>query len=197
MTMRRAHTAAAAGSWPADQAVDTLSLTLQDRHRRRVRLRGDGGTDILLDLAEAMTLRDGDGLLLDEGDDWVAVKAAPEPVLEITAADPLALARLAWHLGNRHTPTEIQAGRLVILYDHVLADMLMGLGATVRRTELPFNPEAGAYHGQAHAHVDEGQGHTHSHSHSHSHTEGDAHAQSHSQSHSHSHSHGHGHAHVD
>ena len=194
--MRIARSVSPAGSWPTGQAIDRLSLTLQDRHRRRLRLKGEGGTDVLLDLAEAVTLRDGDGLLLDDGEDWVEVKAAAEAVLEITAADPLALARLAWHLGNRHTPTEIQEGRLVILYDHVLADMLMGLGATVRRAELPFNPEAGAYHGHSHSHAHEdGQGHTHSHSHSH--TESHAHAQSQSHSHSHSHSHGHGHAHVD
>ena len=123
-----------------------------------MRLTGIGKTDLLLDLDRATTLRDGDGLLLDDGH-WVAVEAAPEPSLEITASNPLALARLAWHLGNRHTPTEIQDGRLIILHDPVLADMLRGLGATVRLAERPFNPEAGAYHGH--------DGHHHHRSHDH------------------------------
>ena len=152
--MRIARAVAAAGSWPADRAVDRLHLTHHDRHRRRLRLQGEAGTDLLLDLAEAVTLRDGDGLHLDDGA-WVAVAAAPEAVLQITAPDPTTLARLAWHLGNRHCPTQIGSDRLVILYDHVLAEMLIGLGATVRRLDLPFTPEAGAYHAHGHAHAHE------------------------------------------
>lgn len=144
MAVRHARAVAPAGSWPADRAVDTLTLAFDDRHRRRLRLAADGGTDVLLDLPDAVVLNDGDGLVL-EGGGWVAVRAAPEDLLEVTAASPAALVRLAWHIGNRHVPADLGADRILIRDDHVLADMLRGLGAVVRPVCAPFRPETGAY----------------------------------------------------
>ena len=129
----------------------TVTLGFDDRHRRRLRLATDDGRPFLLDLAQARALRDGDLLALDDGT-LVQVRAAPEAILEISAADPGALARLAWHLGNRHTPTQILPGLLRIRPDHVLEHLLTDhLGASVRPATAPFDPEGGAY-GHAHDH---------------------------------------------
>ncbi len=133
-----------AGGWDAGAAQDTLTLDYDDRHRRRRRYTGERGLAFLLDLPEATVLRDGDGLAL-EGGGYVLVRAAPEPLVEVTAESPERLARLAWHLGNRHLPTRIEAGRLLIRDDHVIVEMLRGLGAAVRRVSEPFDPEGGAY----------------------------------------------------
>ena len=133
-----------AGGWDASATADTLTLDYHDRHRRRRRYTGERGLAVLLDLPEAAVLRDGDGLAL-EGGGYVLVRAAPEPLVEVTAASPAQLARLAWHLGNRHLPTRVEAGRLLIRDDHVIVEMLRGLGADVRRVSEPFDPEGGAY----------------------------------------------------
>ena len=133
-----------AGDWRAAEARDTLTLDFDDRHRRRRRYTAEGGLAFLLDLPEAAVLRDGDGLVL-EGGGYVLVRAAPEPLVEVAAEEPAQLARLAWHLGNRHLPTRIEAGRLLIRDDHVIVEMLRGLGAKVRRVSEPFDPEGGAY----------------------------------------------------
>ncbi|NQW08783.1 MAG: hypothetical protein HQ481_02715 [Alphaproteobacteria bacterium] len=101
----------------------------------------------------------GDGLELDDGG-WIEVRAAAEPLLEIRAAEPTRFARLAWHLGNRHIPTEIAPDAIRIRPDHVLEAMLIGLGAVVAHVVLPFQPEGGAYGGQDH-----GGGHGHGHDH--------------------------------
>lgn len=152
--------APAADSLPRATAVgtdgtpaDTVTLAFDDRHRRRLRLTTDNGEPFLLDLAEAQVLRDGDILALDDGR-LLQVRAAPEAVLDIRAADPLALARIAWHLGNRHTPTQILAGSLRIRADHVLEHLLTDhLGAAVTHLTAPFDPEGGAYgHAATHAH---------------------------------------------
>ena len=110
----------------------------------------------------------GDGLRLEDGR-IVAVEAAPERLLEITCADERALARIAWHLGNRHLATEIGERTIHIRDDHVIADMVRGLGAEVRSVERPFNPEGGAYgHGAVHGHSHgDGRGHAHDHHHDH------------------------------
>ncbi|HEV2549094.1 MAG TPA: urease accessory protein UreE [Stellaceae bacterium] len=150
-TMRRALKYERRGHWPADAAHDTVTLAYDDRHRRRLRLESDGGEPFLLDLAETGVLEDGDGLALSDGS-WLAVKAKPEPLIEVTAADPVGLARLAWHLGNRHLPVAIDGARLLIRDDHVIAAMLEGLGARLRRIEATFSPERGAYHAAAHHH---------------------------------------------
>ena len=141
---RRASRVVCAGAWPTAAAVDRVVLDADERFRRRVVLTGEGGTRFLLDLPEATALRDGDALALDDGA-LVAVIAKPEPVVEIAAADAAALARLAWHLGNRHTELEILHDRLRMRRDHVLEEMLAGLGARLSFAHAPFEPERGAY----------------------------------------------------
>ncbi|HXA70078.1 MAG TPA: urease accessory protein UreE [Stellaceae bacterium] len=147
--MHHATRAERAGHWPDDRAEGAATLAYDDRHRRRVRLTTDGGEEFLLDLPHAVSLEDGDGLRLDDGR-WIAVRAAAESLIEVTA-EPTLLTRLAWHLGNRHLPARIEPRRILIRRDHVIADMLSKLGATLRLIEAPFTPERGAYD-QGHAH---------------------------------------------
>ena len=157
------------GHWPHDEAAGRVSLTFDDRHRRRLRLETTGGEAVLLDLPKAVAMAEGDGLLCADGT-WIEVAARAEPVLRITAASPELAARLAWHLGNRHTPAEIRADAILIRPDHVLAEMLRGLGATATETEAPFQPEGGAYSGgHRHEHGHE-HGHDHAHDHGHEHS---------------------------
>jgi urease accessory protein len=153
--------------------VDTITLARAERWRRRIALQTDRGHALLLDLAEATYLADGDGLLLDTGA-YVRVVAAKEPVVEIHAPTPLDLARIAWHIGNRHTPCEIAAGALYIQPDHVLEDMVTGLGGHVHRVMRAFEPEGGAYgHKGAlvashhHGHAQAAHAHAHDHAHGH------------------------------
>lgn len=138
------------GAWPDEAAQDSVTLAYLDRHRRRIRLVSDTGKPFLLDLARPHRLADGDGLELDDGA-YVRVNAAPEPVIEI-AASPHDLLRIAWHLGNRHLPLQVAGERLRIRDDHVIADMVIGLGGEVVRCEAPFDPESGAYAGAPHLH---------------------------------------------
>ena len=132
--------------------IDTITLDREGRHRRRFAMRSDGGLEFLLDLAEATYLAPGDMLSLDDGR-LIEVKSADEDLLEVRTAGGQAadLARLAWHIGNRHTPAEITANALYIKPDHVLAEMLTGLGGKVTAVRRPFEPEGGAY-GHHHAH---------------------------------------------
>jgi urease accessory protein len=132
-------------AWPEEAAVDTVTLAYVDRHRRRIRLVADSGEAYLLDLPRAHHLVDGDGLELDGGG-YLRVRAAPESVFEIDATEPADLLRIAWHLGNRHLPLQIAGERLRIRADHVIADMIAGLGGRITRQEAPFDPETGAYH---------------------------------------------------
>jgi urease accessory protein len=156
--MRRASAVKAAGTWNAASAIDRVVLDARDRHRRRVALTGEGGTAFLLDLPHAAALRDGDGLVLEDGA-VVRVTGKDEPLVEITAASVHDLARLAWHIGNRHTDLQVMGDRLRIRRDHVLEDMLRGLGARMSALDAPFDPEHGAYgHGDHH-----GQDHDHDH----------------------------------
>jgi urease accessory protein len=127
-------------------AIDVITLDHHARHRRRCLLLTDSGRELMLDLANTAHIADGDGLALDGGG-HVVVRAAREDLLEIRAADGSALARLAWHLGNRHTPAEITAGAIYIEADHVLEEMLVGLGARVKGVRRAFEPESGAYAG--------------------------------------------------
>jgi urease accessory protein len=173
--MTRATSVLPAGTWDRAQEMDRVELTHDGRHRRRIAMRGQGGAEFLLDLVEAVHLRDGDGLALEDGR-IVRVVAAPEPVVEITG-DPHLIARVAWHIGNRHVPAQILPGRIRIGRDHVLEEMIANLGAKVARTEAPFDPEPGAYAGEA----------AHAHSHSHDHSHDDAHGHSHKHGHSHEH----------
>jgi urease accessory protein len=149
--MRRACEIKPAGAWNEASAVDCIALDAHERHRRRIVLTAERGTTFLLDLPQATALRDGDGLLLDDGA-IVRIAGRREPLVEITAAGPSELARLAWHIGNRHIDVQIVGDRLRIRRDHVIEDMLQGLGARVTPIEAPFDPEGGAY---AHHHYDD------------------------------------------
>ena len=125
---------------------------------------GSRGVAFLLDLPAATALRGGDALVLEDGR-LIEVVAAPEPLLEIRCTDPLHLARVAWHLGNRHLPTQILKNKLRIRRDHVIAEMAVKLGAKVVEIEAPFDPEGGAYAAPADTHGDH-HGHEHRHGHS-------------------------------
>ena len=174
--MLRADKVLPAGSWTGTP-VDSVVLEFDERYRRRFVMTGVGGFAFLLDLPEAAMLRSGDGLRLEDGR-IVEVVAAPEPLAEIKAADALALMRVAWHLGNRHLPTEMTPKALRIRRDPVIEDMAKGLGARVIPVEAPFNPEGGAYvKADAHAQDPDERGHAHGHGHKHAH--GHAHGHDH------------------
>lgn len=145
------------------EIVDRVVLDHGDRHRRRVAMRGLGGLGFLLDLPESTVLDDGDALILEDGR-LVWIEAAPERLLEIRAPSDHALKRLIWHIGNRHIPAEIGADAVWIAYDHVLAEMVQGLGGSAEAVERPFRPEGGAYSGgHAHGHGHPQGGHHHHH----------------------------------
>lgn len=130
--------------------ADCLSLTYDDRFLRRKVLTCESGEQILIDLAQTTSLNHGGALVLDDGRE-VEIQAAPEVLLAVTAPD---LTRIAWHIGNRHTPCQIEKDRLLIQVDHVIRDMLLKIGATVREVHEPFTPEGGAYgHGRTHGHT--------------------------------------------
>jgi urease accessory protein len=189
-----------------DQVVDLVTLDHEGRHKRRIVLQGDQGTGFLLDLDKATVLNDGDALKLEDGG-LVIVKAAPESLLEIKADNPLRLLKMAWHIGNRHTPAEITPEAIYIQDDHVLAEMVRGQGCQVHHVTRPFQPEAGAYDHSGHDHSkhdhaghahgpDCGCGHDHSHDQNHSHTHMHDHSHSHDHAHTHSHDHVHSHSHA-
>lgn len=137
----------------ASRASDRVSLDYEGRFLRRRVLTTDSGANLLVDLAETVSLRGGDAFLAETGE-VILVEARPEPLVEVRAV-PGGLARLAWHIGNRHTPAQIAADHLLIRRDHVLEEMLVRLGATLSPVLAPFNPEGGAY----------GTGRTHGHHH--------------------------------
>ncbi len=126
-----------ASAWPSEQATDSVTLAFDERHRRRIRLHTDNGEEILLDLPKAIAMAHGDGLRISDGR-WLVVRAAPEPLAEIRCATPLALLRMAWHLGNRHLPTDVTAERLRIRPDHVIEAMARAMGAQVDAVTAPF-----------------------------------------------------------
>jgi len=142
--------------------LDTITLDREARYRRRVRLTTDGGQALLLDLAEATYLADGDALETEHG--LVLVRAAVEPSMEVHARDALHLTRIAWHIGNRHTPAEITRDAIYLQPDHVLEAMITGLGGVVHHVMRPFEPEGGAYGGHGaleQGHHRGGEGHAH------------------------------------
>ena len=149
-----------AGQWPKEKAAGSLTLDFDARHRRRIRLTADQGEDVLLDLPKAIAMADGDGLQLDDGR-WLKVQAAAELLVEVRHIDPIELTRLAWHLGNRHLPTEIGNQVLLIRPDHVIEELLRGFGADLVNVEAPFQPEGGAYRGHGHRHTDPESRHRH------------------------------------
>lgn len=147
----RCDTILPAGSWDVSSAVDAVSLDFDLRHRRRIVLATGMGNSLLLDLARPAHLREGDGLATEAG--VVLVHAAPEKLLDIHAHDADALVRLAWHLGNRHLPVQLLPGHIRIRADHVIAEMVHGLGGHAVPVEAPFDPEEGAYaHPHSHEH---------------------------------------------
>ena len=170
--MRRATAVLRARDRIGQAAVARVTLAFDDRYRRRIRMTDDSGEDFLLDLAEPTRIEDGDGLLLNTGE-IIVVCAANEDVLDILCHDAAETARVAWHLGNRHTPVQVLgSGALRITYDHVLAHMVERLGAHVQRRQAPFAPEPGAY-------AEGGHSHDQPHSHSHLHGDGDSHEHGH------------------
>ncbi len=175
----------------AERVFDIVTLDHEDRQRRRAVLRAESGIEVMLDLDKATMLNEGDALRLDDGR-LVAVRAAVQDLLEIRAENPLRLMRVAWHVGNRHTPAEITEDAIYIEDDHVLAEMVRGQGCSTAKVARAFRPEQGAYAGghghHEHAHHDHAH-HDHAH-HDHSHHD---HGHDH---HGHAHEHGdHGHAH--
>jgi len=190
----------------SEPAADTVVLDFDDRHRRRMAMTGTRGLEFLLDLENAVALRGGDALVLEDNR-LIEVVAAPESLIEIRGADPHHLIRVAWHLGNRHLPTQIMAKALRIRRDHVIEVMVRGLGARVIEIEAPFDPEGGAYAGGGHAHAPDNDPHDHAahghsshdhgeHHHGHHHHDDRHHHDEHcDHDHQHDHDHGHSHAH--
>jgi urease accessory protein len=150
----RADAVLPAGTWDAAAEIDRVLVDFDRRHRRRIVLRTEQGREVLLDLPQAARLREGDGLAVDAG--VVRVCARAEKLLEIHAHDESEIVRIAWHLGNRHLPVQLVGERIRIRDDHVIREMVEGLGGHVEEMEAPFDPEAGAYAGgHQHHHDDE------------------------------------------
>jgi len=191
--MLRAISVRAAQTWQ-EAPADSVVLEFDDRHRRRLAMTGTRGLSFLLDLPETVALRGGDALVLEDGR-LVEVVAAPEPLIEIRGGDPRELVRIAWHLGNRHLPVQLAGKHLRIRRDHVIEEMVKGLGASVVEIEAPFDPEGGAYvsggheHAHGHDHHHGGDDHHHGHDHHHDHHHHDDHGHSHDHAHGHHHDH--------
>lgn len=144
----------AAGGWTGEP-VDSVVLDHDDRRRRQGALKGVRGLSFELDLPEAVLLRSGDALALEDGR-LVEVLAAPEPLIEIRARDPKLLARVAWTLGDRHAPAQILTSRLRARRDETIAALARSMGADVVEIEAPFDPEGAAYARHAPSHHDHG-----------------------------------------
>ena len=140
-----------AGTWDAARETDHVEIDYDRRFRRRIVLDTAAGATVLIDFPQAVRLRDGDALLLDSGA-LVRVRAKPEPLLEIHAHAEGELVRIAWHLGNRHLPVQLLGDRIRIRADHVIAEMVEGLGGHAESIEAPFDPESGAYTAAGHHH---------------------------------------------
>ena len=169
--------------------VDTLILPHAQRQAQKGFLFGVKGICVELDFAETVRLRTDDALLLDDGG-LVEVVAEPEPLIEARAADLAALARLAWHLGDRHVPVQIFERKLRLKRDPAIETLLASLGAKIAAIEAPFEPEGGAYDAAAggHDHHDHGHHHDHVHGHDHDHHhDHDDHHHHHGHSHDHKH----------
>ena len=151
----------------------TALLQHDERHLRRKTINLTNGNSVLIDFPEPVVLFAEDELVLENGA-VVIIVAADELLYEITGHNSAHLAELAWHIGNRHLPAAIVTDRILILRDHVIKEMLEGLGATVHEIVAPFNPVRGAYAGQGHAH-----GHSHDHAHTHDHHHDHAHSHHH------------------
>lgn len=139
---------------PTDLSAE---LDIQQRVRSRQRIRLTNGEDALLEIERGLTLRHGDQLTNAEGE-VLSILSAPETLSVVSTDDLHLLARVCYHLGNRHVPLQITPQWVSYLHDHVLDDMVRGLGAQVEVKTAPFEPEAGAYGGTSHSH-------SHSHAH--------------------------------
>lgn len=142
--------------------ADVVKLDYEARFLRRRTLTSAHDLSFLVDLPETMSLDHGDCFVLDD-DTLVEIIAAEEDLFAVHGPD---MVRLAWHIGNRHTPCQIEPDRLLIRRDKVIADMLARLGAHVHPVSEPFVPEGGAYgmgrtHGHDHSHVHVHVGHGH------------------------------------
>lgn len=138
--------------------IDIVVLDYEARYLRRKVLQCRHGNEVLVDLPKATVLEHGDWLILETGEK-IEVKAGEEDLVDVRAGEGQNLVQLAYHLGNRHLPVQIEPERLVIKRDHVIEDMLAKMGAITHHICEPFNPEGGAY----------GQGRTHGHDHGHDH----------------------------
>ena len=123
---------------------DSVTLNYDNRYRRRIAMKTDGGKDFLLDLEKTTELRSGDLIELEDGR-FIEVKAASEKLMKATSDEPLLILKAAWHIGNRHLSCEIQMDNLILRFDHVILQMLENLGLTLEVINQPFNPEGGAY----------------------------------------------------
>jgi urease accessory protein len=169
--------------------ADTLILPHAQRQAQKGFLFGVKGTCVELDFPEMVRLRTDDALLLDDGG-LVEVVAEPEPLIEARAADLPALARLAWHLGDRHVPVQIFERKLRLKREPAIETLLQSLGAKVVHIDAPFEPEGGAYDAAAGGH--DQHDHDHAHGHDHGHHHGHDHHDDHDHHHGHSHDHKHG-----
>lgn len=147
-----AHTIKPKGQW-SGPVIDRVVLPYDDRFRRRILLTSEQGAKVLLSLKEAQHLHTGDALETPDGE-LVEVVAAPEKLIEIHCTNPTELLRVAWHLGNRHLPTQIEKDVVFIRFDQVILNMVDGLGASTKIVTAPFDPEGGAYggHSMVHSH---------------------------------------------
>jgi urease accessory protein len=148
-----------AGTWDSETEIDRVLIDYDRRFRRRIALTTVLGAEILIDLPQAIRLRDGDGLAVENG--VVRVCAQPEQLMEIHTHTDAALIRIAWHLGNRHLPVQLLGDRIRIRADHVIEEMVEGLGGHVDKILAPFDPEAGAYTGGGHHHHHDDDDHSH------------------------------------
>jgi urease accessory protein len=182
--------------------ADTVVLDYEERRRRRGVVKTIGGAEFLVDLPDSPILGPGDGYVLDDGA-FIEIVAAPEELMEVRGKTPLHMSQLAYHLGNRHLECQISEKHIRIRRDHVIAEMLKGLGAKTTDVEAPFFPEGGAYHHGVHDHAGHAHDHGHhhhdhghkNHAHDHGHHHGDDCGCGHDHSQDHAHNHGHGHKH--
>ena len=171
----------------AGNVIDTLILPYAQRQVKQGFLFGVKGTCVELDFAEPVRLRTDDALVLDDGG-FIEIVAEPEPLIEARAADLPALARLAWHLGDRHVPVQILERRLRLKADPAIETLLQSLGAKIAEIDAPFEPEGGAYAAPAdehHHHDHHHHDHGHSHDHPHVHDEHCGHDRDHDHKHDH------------
>lgn len=160
----RATSVLRAGTGTAEAAAGSVALAHDERHLRRRALPLASGERILVDLAEPVALAGGDRLVLEDGRQ-IEIAAAAEDVLEVRARDAAHLAELAWHIGNKHLAAAISTDRILILRDHVIKDMLDGLGAKVSEISASFEPVHSAFsgHGHSHDHHHDHDNHGHGH----------------------------------